>query len=226
VLLSLGGAYPTNYTLATAAISKYFAEFLWGAFGPVGSGPASWVAAGSPRPFGTAAVDGFDFDIESDMTSPPFADYKSRGYADMINHFKNVLYPTASGTYYISGAPQCITPDSHLDSAMMNAPFDFLYVQFYNTPQCSVRAAYNGLSTFTFDSWVSRVTTLSKNKSAKVYLGIVSVIEVVLYSQWLIDQSPLVLLAPPTTQLHISIPRRPMLSSPNTTRSTHLPSAV
>lgn len=175
MLLSIGGGYPTDYTLATTDLAEYFAEFLWGAFGPEGaSAPASWVAAGSPRPFGSAVVDGFDFDIESDMTSPPFSDYKSRGYADMINHFKTDLYPTPLGTYYITGAPQCITPDSHLDDAMLNAPFDFLFVQFYNTPQCNARAGYNGLSTFTFDSWVSRVTTLSKNKNAKVYLGLVS----------------------------------------------------
>ncbi|KAF2502937.1 glycoside hydrolase [Lophium mytilinum] len=212
VILSLGGAYPTNYTLPTTAISNYFAEFLWGAFGPITSPPASWVAAGSPRPFGSAVVDGFDFDIESNMASPPFSDYKSRGYADMINHFKNDLYPTAAGTYYISGAPQCITPDSHLDDAMLNAPFDFLYVQFYNTPSCSARAAYNGLSTFTFDSWVSRVTTLSANKNAKVYLGLVSTFHSPCTNQALTQHdSQLEQMVPHTIPLLISTLRRPTL---------------
>ena len=179
VLLSIGGGYPTNYTLATTALAEYFAEFLWGAFGPEGSSaPQSWIDAGSPRPFGSAVVDGFDFDIETDMSSPPFPDYKSRGYADMINHFKSDLFPTASGTYYISGAPQCVVPDAHLDDAVQNSPFDFLFVQFYNTPQCSARAGYNGLTTsttnFTFDDWVNRVLNYGKNKGTKIYLGLVS----------------------------------------------------
>ncbi|OCK74052.1 glycoside hydrolase family 18 protein, partial [Lepidopterella palustris CBS 459.81] len=177
VLLSIGGSYPTDYTLATTALAQYFAEFLWGAFGPEGpSAPQSWIDAGSPRPFGSAVVDGFDFDIESYQASPPFADYQSRGYGDMINHFKNNLFPTAAGSYYISGAPQCIVPDSHLDAAIQTSHFDFLFVQFYNTPQCSARAGYNGLSTtttaFTFDQWVSRVQSNSANPSVKIYLGL------------------------------------------------------
>ena len=100
VLLSIGGGYPTNNTLATIALAEYFAEFLWGAFGPEGSSaPQSWIDAGSPRPFGSAVVDGFDFDIETNMSSPPFSDYKSRGYADQpleersVPHcFRNLLY--------------------------------------------------------------------------------------------------------------------------------------
>ena len=64
VLLSIGGAWQdgTDYTVSTPAAGRYFANFLWGAFGP-------WSAAyQGPRPFDFGgkhvSVDGFDFDIE------------------------------------------------------------------------------------------------------------------------------------------------------------------
>src|ERR1700760_3867844 len=58
VFLSLGGAAWENYVAPrTTAVANYFAEYLWGAFGPSSAAPpASWVAAGSQRPFGTASV--------------------------------------------------------------------------------------------------------------------------------------------------------------------------
>lgn len=68
ILLSLGGATP-EYNLTGAVDGVAFADFLWGAYGPLTD---AW--AGKPRPFdplpGTEGegiptiVDGFDFDIE------------------------------------------------------------------------------------------------------------------------------------------------------------------
>lgn len=60
VFLSLGGGHPT-YSFETIDASTRFADFLWGAFGPVTD---EWVDAGKPRPFRDVVVDGFDFDIE------------------------------------------------------------------------------------------------------------------------------------------------------------------
>ena len=93
------------------------ADFLWGAFGPVKS---SWEG---PRPFGDACVDGFDFDIESeaDKISGPV----NFGYATMVDHFRH-LFNEEVGTYYISAAPMCVVPDSHLSDAISKSIFDFM----------------------------------------------------------------------------------------------------
>jgi len=69
VILSLGGAGNT-YQLNGTADGIYFANFLWGAFGPQ---TPEWLAKGLPRPFDgpnnePVEVDGFDFDIEHPST--------------------------------------------------------------------------------------------------------------------------------------------------------------
>jgi chitinase len=62
VFLSLGGAYPSRGQQVLSNSSALdFADFLWGAFGPVDD---DWVSGGNPRPFNDVVVDGFDFDIE------------------------------------------------------------------------------------------------------------------------------------------------------------------
>lgn len=116
ILLSLGGASPDVY-VASESSAKDMADFLWGAFGP--SKP-DWTG---PRPFGDACVNGFDFDIESqaaNITGP--VDF---GYATMVDHFRQ-LYNAEEETYYISAAPQCIVPDSHLSDAISKSIFDFM----------------------------------------------------------------------------------------------------
>lgn len=56
VILALGGE--GTYKLSGAAAGEAFADFLWGAVGPMSANN------GQPRPFNSAEVDGFDFDIE------------------------------------------------------------------------------------------------------------------------------------------------------------------
>ncbi|KAF2791151.1 carbohydrate-binding module family 18 protein [Melanomma pulvis-pyrius CBS 109.77] len=172
VLLSIGGGYPINYTLPSPAVAEYFAEFLWGAFGP---STAAWVNAGKPRPFGDASVDGFDLDIEALINPAPFPDYLFANYDKFVARLKNGLFPSGPGPYYISAAPQCNVPDVRLASAISKSHFDFIFTQFYNTPECSTRAGYNGLSTatttFTFTKWVDWLKANSLNKNVKLYLG-------------------------------------------------------
>lgn len=181
VLLSLGGAWPTDYWLKDDGSARRFADFLWGAFGPPSP---SWSGV---RPFGDASVDGFDFDIESliDRSRPEYAnvpeDYQSRGYGAMIDHLKNDLFPTGPRTYYISGAPQCVLPDARLSNAIATSWFDFIFVQFWNTYHCSARAGANKLAGTSTDSndiswmqWADWVGANSFNKNAKIYLGLVS----------------------------------------------------
>lgn len=174
VFLSFGGAEPKNYYIASDSSANSFADFVWGAFGPSTS---AWTTAGKPRPFGDAVVDGFDFDIESEMSTPPkdasgnvISDYKSRGYATMINRLKNVQFPKdTSKSYYISGAPQCPLPDVHLSGPIANAWFDMLFVQFYNNPACSGRAAVNYAAGDSFLKWTQ---ASSKNPNVKIYFGL------------------------------------------------------
>ena len=111
MLLSVGGGYPTDYYLESTEIAEYFAEFLWGAFGPQTD---AWVAGNKPRPFGDASVDGFDLDIESLITPAPFDGYQYANYGHFVSYLKNTLYPTGPSTYYISGAPQCVIPDARM----------------------------------------------------------------------------------------------------------------
>ncbi|KAF2274910.1 glycoside hydrolase [Westerdykella ornata] len=173
VLLSIGGGWPTDYYLQSKDIAEYFAEFLWGAFGPQ---TAKWVADGKPRPFGDASVDGFDLDLEAFMEPAPFSGYLDANYDYFVKHLKNKLFPTGPSTYYISGAPQCVLPDARLAAAISKSSFDFVFIQFYNTPQCSSRAGYNGIvgtaTSFTFDQWVAWLKKNSVNKQVRLYLGL------------------------------------------------------
>lgn len=67
IILSIGGVFDTtlaNYNVTTEENGRYFADFMWGAFGPYNA------SFGGPRPFDISAtehnsVDGFDFDIEA-----------------------------------------------------------------------------------------------------------------------------------------------------------------
>lgn len=61
--------------------------------------------------------------------------------------------------------------------AIETSPFDFLFIQFYNTPVCSARAyfdhSYGGTNTnISFASWVDFVQDYSFNPETKVYLGL------------------------------------------------------
>ena len=172
ILLSLGGAIPTNQSIPNDEAAVSFANFLWNAYGPVNFDYKG------PRPFGDAIIDGFDFDIESSVTG---GDESSlyRGYAKMINTLRQ-HYATAEKKFYISGAPQCVVPDTHFAQPIETSWFDFLFIQFYNTPQCSARAyfdasygSYDGQPTvISFDKWVAFIRNTALNKDVKLFIGL------------------------------------------------------
>ncbi|KAL9640590.1 MAG: hypothetical protein Q9164_000197 [Protoblastenia rupestris] len=164
ILLSLGGAAPTDQYLVSADSAVAFADMLWDIFGPVHRS----LDSNSPRPFGDASVDGFDLDIESEFPN----DQSSRldQHYDVLvdtlrGHFKSDL----TKPYYISGSPQCVVPDAHLADAIKKVQFDFLFVQFYNTPQCSARSFFNTRG-ITFDQWAEFVR--ASGSRAKLFLGL------------------------------------------------------
>lgn len=176
ILLSLGGSVPSDQSTGSDSSAITFAIFLWQAFGPIQDGYTG------PRPFGDAVVDGFDFDIESIIKADQDPADAYRGYGTMVNTFREVfaLEPADSKSYYISASPQCLVPDQHLSLAIETSWFDFLFIQFYNTPQCSARAffdhsfgAYGGPPTdISFDAWVEYVLKFSFNPDVKLFLGL------------------------------------------------------
>ncbi|KAF7915018.1 uncharacterized protein EAE98_011341 [Botrytis deweyae] len=181
ILLSLGGASNT-YQLTGAADGEYFADFLWGSYGPF---KQSWVDAGGIRPmdggyYGTDPsvhidIDGFDFDIEFGPT-----DY-SEGYIAMINRLREHFAENPSKKYFISGAPQCPLPEPNMGAMIAGAQFDLLWIQFYNNAaaQCTARQwadnyALTGQEDsvgFTYDKWVSTINS-GASAGASIYLGL------------------------------------------------------
>lgn len=130
------------------------------------------------RPFGDAIVDGFDLDIESIVGGDVTTADLSAGYSSLVSDLRIFFENDTSKDYYISGAPQCVVPDAHLADAIETASFDFLFVQFYNTEQCSARSyfdhAYGGgdSNNITFAAWVNFVQAHAANKNTKIYLGL------------------------------------------------------
>ncbi|EAW24262.1 class III chitinase ChiA1 [Aspergillus fischeri NRRL 181] len=157
VLLSIGGAYPPDQSILSEDSAVAFATFLWGAFGPVAEG---WEG---PRPFGNVVVDGFDFDIEHNG---------GFGYATMVNTFRQYFNQVPERKFYLSAAPQCIIPDAQLSDAILNAAFDFIWIQYYNTAACSAKSFIDTtLGKFNFDAWVT-ILKASASKNAKLYVGL------------------------------------------------------
>ena len=140
---------------------------LWDIFGPVHGS----LDSKSPRPFGDASVDGFDLDIESIFPN----DQSSRldqHYDVLVNTLRGHFKSDLTKPYYISGSPQCVVPDAHLADAIKKVQFDFLFVQFYNTPQCSARSFFEprGDGAITFDQWAEFVR--ASGSRAKLFLGL------------------------------------------------------
>ncbi|KAK9489164.1 putative endochitinase [Lipomyces doorenjongii] len=176
IILSLGGS-KAGYQVTGVADGQAFANFLWGAFGPQ---TTAWLAAGKPRPFDgpnnqAVVVDGFDFDIEIPSTD------NQAGYIAMINRLRS-YFLSASKPMLITGAPQCVSPDANMGTMIQHAKFDIIWIQFYNTPQCSARAwvtanpsygstGVENTSGFSYNAWTNFLVGTA-SATAKLYIGI------------------------------------------------------
>ena len=130
---------------------------VWDMFGPVPSGKTI------DRPFGTAVVDGFDFDFESSANNLPAFGAKLRSLVDGAGGKK----------YYLSAAPQCVFPDAAVGAVLDAVPFDFVNIQFYNN-WCGVSNFQPGASTqnaYNFDVW-DKWAKGSKNPGVKLLIGV------------------------------------------------------
>ncbi|PVH96330.1 glycoside hydrolase family 18 protein [Periconia macrospinosa] len=158
IMLSLGGdSYNEGgYTSADAATEG--ANKLWAQFGPVQSG-SSVLAL---RPFGTAVVDGFDFDFEANVSN----------MAVFGNRLKT-LFASGGKPFYLSAAPQCPYPDWYNQDILNNVPLDFINVQFYNN-YCGVQSFVSGQdpqNNFNIAQWDSYAKA-SKNPATKILVGV------------------------------------------------------
>lgn len=114
VMLSIGGATKT-YSLSSADDARQVADYLWNTY--LG-GQSSF------RPLGDAVLDGIDFDIE--LGQPHYAAL-ARRLSEHSQQGKKI---------YLSAAPQCPFPDKLLNGALQTGLFDYVWVQFYNNPEC------------------------------------------------------------------------------------------
>ncbi|EED23132.1 Acidic endochitinase precursor, putative [Talaromyces stipitatus ATCC 10500] len=69
-----------------------------------------------------------------------------------------------NNTYYITGAPQCVLPEPNMQEIIQGSIFDYLWVQFYNNPECSRH-------TLNYNFWVEFLKDTPPT-GAKVFLGL------------------------------------------------------
>jgi len=142
VLLSIGGG-AGSYSLSSADDAKQVANYLWNTY--LGGKSNS-------RPLGDAVLDGIDFDIE--LGSTQHYDELARS----LNGFSQ------QKKVYLAAAPQCPSPDAHLDAAIKTGLFDYVWVQFYNNRDCQ----YSGNANNLLNSWKTWTTVQAK----QVFLGL------------------------------------------------------
>ncbi|KAL6932413.1 hypothetical protein ACO0OL_003891 [Hanseniaspora opuntiae] len=147
VMLSLGGE-AGSYGFTNTSEAKTFATTLWNTFA---EGSADY------RPFGSAVIDGFDFDIENNLDT---------GYTALVNELRSIANEKGSKYYYISAAPQCVYPDAGTGDMLLNSYVDFAFIQFYNN-YCNL-----GTANFNWDTWKAYAEDKSPNSDIKLFLGL------------------------------------------------------
>ncbi|KAH9882080.1 hypothetical protein J1614_001252 [Plenodomus biglobosus] len=155
ILLSLGGDQGLGFNYTDQASAKGGAQKLWQMFGP--PQPNSDVV----RPFGSAVIDGFDFDIEGDFAN----------LVAFANEMHDLMKSPTNGEkqYYLAAAPICArslgSGTSTIQSLLSQTPLDMIFVQFYNgagTSGCDIRGTFN------FDQW----NDFAESKNATFFVGL------------------------------------------------------
>ncbi|KAK5834181.1 acidic endochitinase-like [Gossypium arboreum] len=145
VILSLGGG-AGSYFLASSDDARRVAAYLWNNF--LGGQSAS-------RPFGDAILDGIDFDIEGGT---------NQHWDDLAKYLSG--YSQRSRKVYLTVAPQCPFPDAWVGGALKTGLFDYVWVQFYNNPQCQYT---DGDITNLENAWKQWTTNVP---ATKIFLGL------------------------------------------------------
>ena len=153
ILLSIGGATYTEGGFTSINEAQTWASTIWAMFGPPQSGSSV------NRPFGSAVVDGFDFDFES----------TTQNMAPFANGLRSLMDADGSKKFYLSAAPQCVYPDQADRDMLIGANatfFDFLMIQYYNNG-CGASSYIPGAANqwnFNFDVCVAQLFQTSKLK--------------------------------------------------------------
>ncbi|KAK8521237.1 hypothetical protein V6N13_077355 [Hibiscus sabdariffa] len=145
VMLSIGGG-AGSYTLASKADAKNVARYLWRNF--LGGSSRS-------RPLGDAVLDGIDFDIELGST---------QHYDDLARYLS--AHSKRRRKVYLTAAPQCPFPDVFVGAALNTGLFDYVWVQFYNNPQCQYTSGNTTNLLNSWNTWTSSINT------KKIFLGL------------------------------------------------------
>lgn len=156
VLLSVGGATAEDPSFSSQQVAINTANWIWKTFG------ANY-PAGTQRPLYDFVIDGIDLDIEHGGSAD------QAYYSDFIAQLR-----VASGnTWKISGAPQCIRPDANMGTYIQSSWFDYIFVQLYNTADCSARNEIDhpSSSTNTFKKWLQADYA---NSNVQIFAGLVS----------------------------------------------------
>ncbi|KXG49576.1 Glycoside hydrolase, superfamily [Penicillium griseofulvum] len=159
ILLSIGGATYSEGGFKSEQEAKSGAKLMWETFGPKQEGSKAL------RPFGDAALDGFDFDFEANV----------QNMAIFANELRALMKADKSKqTFYLTAAPQCPYPDQ-ADKDILNGPvyIDAIWVQFYNN-YCGVNSFNKDISSskYNFEEWDNWAKTVSVNKNVKVMIGV------------------------------------------------------
>lgn len=150
VLLSLGGE-GANYGFLNDSQAEAFADTLWQMFGDAN-------LTAQKRPFGEVKVDGFDLDIETNLTV---------GF-DTLGKSLRKKFEGASKKYYLSAAPQCPFPEKALGPTLNSTWLDFAFIQFYNNQyNCDANT-----DQFNWITWAQWAQDTSPNKDIKMFLGL------------------------------------------------------
>ncbi|KAF2968088.1 hypothetical protein GQX73_g5501 [Xylaria multiplex] len=153
ILLSIGGATYTEGGFSDSASATAAAKTVWDLFG------SNTNAAN--RPFGSAVVDGFDFDFESG----------TQNFVPFASELRSLMDADSSKTYYLSAAPQCVYPDAAMNDMLNGAiAFDWINIQFYNN-WCGV-VNFANPNAWNFNVWDDWAHNTSKNPNVKVLIGV------------------------------------------------------
>ncbi|KAI6672411.1 hypothetical protein NL676_000317 [Syzygium grande] len=77
-------------------------------------------------------------------------------------------YSNQGKKVYLTAAPQCPYPDSHLAAALDTGLFDYVWVQFYNNPPCQYSSGDITKLTSSWSVWVASIN------AEKMFLGLVA----------------------------------------------------
>ncbi|XP_023757555.1 hevamine-A [Lactuca sativa] len=145
IILSIGGA-SGSYSLASSTDARQVATYIWNNF----LGGKS-----STRPLGDAVLDGVDFDIESG---------DGKHWDDLAKYLS--AYSKRGKKVYLTAAPQCPYPDAWLGTALQTGVFDYVWVQFYNNPQCQYSSGNINRIKDSWKQWTSNIP------AKKIFLGL------------------------------------------------------